>query len=119
MPSFETFETPEAYYATLGHEITSLDSPSRGASIVASVARRWGDEGYAQEELVAELGAAFLAADLNLVTGTARRARVLYRALAPVGSATTSGSSSRLRRTRRRLSTTCMGSKPNTDEAAA
>jgi antirestriction protein ArdC len=28
--------------------------------------KRWGDEGYAQEELVAELGSAFLAADLGL-----------------------------------------------------
>ena len=28
--------------------------------------RRWGDAGYAQEELVAELGAAFLCADLGL-----------------------------------------------------
>lgn len=26
----------------------------------------WGDEGYAQEELVAELGAAFLSADLGI-----------------------------------------------------
>ena len=28
--------------------------------------KQWGDEGYAQEELVAELGAAFLCADLEL-----------------------------------------------------
>ena len=28
--------------------------------------KRWGDEGYAREELVAELGAAFLCADLGL-----------------------------------------------------
>lgn len=28
--------------------------------------KKWGDEGYAQEELVAELGAAFLCADLEL-----------------------------------------------------
>ena len=28
--------------------------------------KRWGDEGYAAEELVAELGSAFLAADLGL-----------------------------------------------------
>ena len=28
--------------------------------------KRWGDEGYAREELVAELGAAFLCADLEL-----------------------------------------------------
>jgi antirestriction protein ArdC len=27
---------------------------------------RWGDDGYAREELVAELGAAFLCADLGL-----------------------------------------------------
>lgn len=29
--------------------------------------KRWGDEGYAIEELVAEIGAAFLAADLNIM----------------------------------------------------
>ncbi len=28
--------------------------------------KRWGDEGYAMEELVAELGSAFLSADLDL-----------------------------------------------------
>ena len=28
--------------------------------------KNWGDEGYAREELVAELGAAFLCADLDL-----------------------------------------------------
>ena len=28
--------------------------------------KRWGDEGYAAEELVAELGSAFLSADLGL-----------------------------------------------------
>jgi antirestriction protein ArdC len=28
--------------------------------------KRWGDEGYAMEELVAELGSAFLSADLEL-----------------------------------------------------
>lgn len=28
--------------------------------------KQWGDEGYAREELVAELGAAFLCADLGL-----------------------------------------------------
>jgi antirestriction protein ArdC len=29
--------------------------------------KRWGDDGYAQEELVAEPGSAFLATDLRLV----------------------------------------------------
>ena len=55
----------QAYYATLGHEITHWTRhPDR---LDRSFGRkRWGDEGYAQEELVAELGAAFLAADLGL-----------------------------------------------------
>ncbi|MCV3273557.1 ArdC family protein [Roseobacter sinensis] len=65
MPPFETFEDPKSYYATLGHEITHWTRhPDR---LDRSFGRkRWGDEGYAQEELVAELGAAFLAADLGL-----------------------------------------------------
>jgi len=65
MPSFEIFQDPESYYATLGHEITHwtrhTDRLDRSFG-----RKRWGDEGYAQEELVAELGAAFLAADLGL-----------------------------------------------------
>jgi antirestriction protein ArdC len=32
--------------------------------------KRWGDEGYATEELVAELGSAFLSADLDLTPET-------------------------------------------------
>ena len=65
MPPFEAFKDLAAYYATLGHEVTHWTRhPSR---LDRSFGRkRWGDEGYAQEELVAELGAAFLAADLGL-----------------------------------------------------
>jgi antirestriction protein ArdC len=37
----------------------------------------WGDEGYAMEELVAELGAAFLSADLDL-TPEPREDHVAY-----------------------------------------
>ena len=65
MPPFETFESQEAYFATLGHEITHWTRHPK--HLDRSFGRkRWGDEGYAQEELVAELGAAFLAADLGL-----------------------------------------------------
>ena len=39
--------------------------------------KRWGDEGYAMEELVAELGAAFLSADLGL-TPEPREDRAAY-----------------------------------------
>jgi len=65
MPFFETFHSPEAYYATLGHELTHWTKhPKRLDREFGR--KKWGDEGYAREELVAELGAAFLCADLGL-----------------------------------------------------
>lgn len=64
MPPFESFETPESYYAVLAHEITHWTRhPQR---LDRDLGRKYyGDEGYAKEELVAELGACFLAADLG------------------------------------------------------
>jgi antirestriction protein ArdC len=65
MPPFESFRDPESYYATLAHEGTHWTShDKRLARSFGS--KRWGDDGYAVEELVAELGAAFLCADLGL-----------------------------------------------------
>lgn len=65
LPPFECFEDPEAYYATLAHECTHWTRhPTRLDRDFGR--KRWGDEGYAREELVAELGAAFLCADLGL-----------------------------------------------------
>ena len=65
MPPFESFQNADSYYATLAHECTHwtgsktrLDRDFGG--------HRFGSEGYAVEELVAELGAAFLCADLEL-----------------------------------------------------
>ncbi|MBL8552838.1 MAG: DUF1738 domain-containing protein [Phenylobacterium sp.] len=65
MPPFECFQDPEAYYATLAHECTHWTRhPTRLDRDFGR--KRWGDDGYAREELVAELGAAFLCADLGL-----------------------------------------------------
>jgi antirestriction protein ArdC len=65
MPHFETFRDAESYYATLAHELTHWTRhPSRLDREFGR--KRFGDEGYAMEELVAELGAAFLSADLDL-----------------------------------------------------
>ncbi len=65
MPPFETFRDAESYYATLAHEATHWTRhPSRLDRDFGR--KRFGDEGYAVEELVAELGAAFLCADLGL-----------------------------------------------------
>ncbi|KQW72236.1 antirestriction protein [Phenylobacterium sp. Root77] len=65
LPPFEAFDDPESYYATLAHECTHWTR--HPARLDRDFGRtRFGDEGYAREELVAELGAAFLCADLGL-----------------------------------------------------
>ena len=65
MPPFESFKSAEAYYATRAHEMTHWTRhPSRLDRDLGR--KRFGDAGYAMEELVAELGAAFLCADLEL-----------------------------------------------------
>ena len=65
MPPLETFRDAESYYATLLHEGTHWTKhDSRLARDYGRVV--WGDEGYAKEELVAEMGAAFLCADLGI-----------------------------------------------------
>jgi len=65
MPPFETFRDAESHAATLGHEVIHWTRhPSRLARDLGR--KRWGDEGYAVEELVAEIGSAFLCADLGI-----------------------------------------------------
>jgi antirestriction protein ArdC len=65
MPPFEFFRDPESYYATLLHETVHWTKhPKRLDREFGR--KRWGDEGYAMEELVAEIGAAFLSADLGI-----------------------------------------------------
>ena len=65
MPPIESFRDAESFYATLAHETTHWTKHS--SRVERDFGRKtWGDEGYAREELVAELGAAFLCADLEL-----------------------------------------------------
>jgi antirestriction protein ArdC len=65
MPPFEAFRDAESYYATLAHECTHWTRHK--SRLDRDLGRkRWGDAGYAVEELVAELGSAFLCADLDL-----------------------------------------------------
>jgi antirestriction protein ArdC len=65
LPPFETFRHPESYYATLLHELTHWTRHESRLNRELG-GKRWGDAGYAAEELVAELGAAFLCADLGI-----------------------------------------------------
>jgi antirestriction protein ArdC len=65
MPPFETFRDAESHAATLAHELTHWTKHER--RLARDFGRiRHGDEGYAREELVAELGSAFLCADLGI-----------------------------------------------------
>ncbi len=65
MPFLETFRDSESHAATLAHELCHWTRhPSRLNRDFGR--KRFGDEGYAMEELVAELGSAFLCADLNI-----------------------------------------------------
>ena len=65
LPILEAFRSADDYYATKAHELTHWTRhPSRLDRDMGR--KRFGDEGYAREELVAELGAAFICADLGL-----------------------------------------------------
>lgn len=70
MPPYGQFiDTPtasaaEGYYATVLHELVHWTSPPHRCD--RDLGKRFGDSAYAREELVAEIGAAFLCADLSI-----------------------------------------------------
>lgn len=71
----DSHEATEGYYSVLLHELTHWSgAPHR---LARSFGDRFGDDAYAFEELVAELGAAFLCADLG-VTNTPRPDHAAY-----------------------------------------
>jgi antirestriction protein ArdC len=65
LPVLQSFRDIESYYATLAHEATHWTMHKTRLDRDLD-RKKWGDAGYAMEELVAELGAAFLCADLDL-----------------------------------------------------
>ncbi len=66
MPAFDAFKEPLFYYSVLSHESTHWTAaPHR---VNRDLKGKFGSEAYAMEELVAELGAAFLCAQLGLPT---------------------------------------------------
>ena len=64
MPELDRFASAEAYYATLAHE--AVHWTGHESRCARPFGKRFGDNAYAAEELVAELGAAFLCADLGI-----------------------------------------------------
>ena len=64
MPPFQAFDDNVSYYSTLAHEHTHWTAKAERCDRV--LGKRFGDNAYSMEELVAELGAAFLCAHLGL-----------------------------------------------------
>ena len=65
LPPFEAFKDKDSYYSTVLHELTHWTR--HDTRLARDFGRqRFGNEGYAREELVAELGSAFLCADLGI-----------------------------------------------------
>ena len=68
LPVKESFESREAYYGTALHELTHWTGhPTR---LNREFGKRYGDQAYAFEELVAEMGAAFLCVSCGIPYAT-------------------------------------------------
>ncbi len=65
MPPIDLFKEQAGYYATLAHEIVHWTKHNKRMDRDFG-AKRFGDKGYAVEELVAEIGSAFLSAELGI-----------------------------------------------------
>lgn len=64
IPDFETFTSASAYYSTVFHELGHwTGAPAR---LDRQFGKRFGDDAYAAEELVAELTSAFCCAELGI-----------------------------------------------------
>ena len=78
MPEFSEFKSSRDYYATLAHESTHWTGGDKRLKRIRNTAR-FGDEAYAFEELIAEIGAAFTMATLGLSpTDEPRKDHVQY-----------------------------------------
>ena len=68
MPARETFINAEAFYSVACHEMTH--SSGHKSRLDRNLSGRFGDEAYAMEKLIAELGAAFLCAEIGILHTT-------------------------------------------------
>lgn len=66
IPPYQAFRDSVSYYSTLAHE--HLHWTSSAGRCDRQLGKRFGDNAYAAEELIAELGAAFTCAHLGLST---------------------------------------------------
>jgi antirestriction protein ArdC len=64
LPPPEAFKDAESFAAVKGHE--TIHWSGHASRLARILGKRFGDSAYAAEELIAELGAAFLCADLGI-----------------------------------------------------
>ena len=64
LPHFEMFKTAEGYYGTMAHELVHWTGAE--SRLNRDLSGKFGEDAYAAEELVAELGAAMLCATLGI-----------------------------------------------------
>lgn len=67
LPPMDAFHTEEAFFQTAFHELTH--ATGHKDRLNRQFGKRFGDEAYAAEELVAELGSAFLCAQHDIAPG--------------------------------------------------
>jgi antirestriction protein ArdC len=71
MPELNSFRNPESYYSTLFHElIHSTGHQTRLNRNTITASHAFGDELYSEEELIAEIGSAFLSAQSGISNHT-------------------------------------------------
>lgn len=66
MPHIERFENSDSYYATLFHELAHSTGHESRLNRTEGMANKFGSEKYSFEELIAELGSAFICAHVGL-----------------------------------------------------
>jgi antirestriction protein ArdC len=76
MPDISQFNTPESYYATLFHEMTH--STGHESRLNRKFGTKFGDNQYAREELIAEIGSAILNSSAGINNDTVFTNSVAY-----------------------------------------
>ena len=71
MPKLERFKTEDDYWAVMWHEVTH--ATGHEDRLDRTFGKRFGDKAYAFEELVAELGAAYICAELGVTPSAGGR----------------------------------------------
>lgn len=72
----DTMTRSESYFAVLGHETIHWSGSDK--RLAREFGKRFGDAAYAAEELVAEIGSAFLCAELGITEGEPRADHAQY-----------------------------------------